>query len=161
MIYPIKDRIEELLKEKKETKKALYEFLGMTAPGFDYMVKHSSYTASRLEQIAEFFEMTVDQFRGVSQTETKKVISSESFGNQVADRLLEEFAKLREQLAIKDRQLEAADKRAEGLQRTIDALISRPVTPSGNFLNDVAARRSVIRMHPATQLLVETTGAVA
>lgn len=74
--------------------------------------------------------------------------------------LEENFARLAAQLEAKDKQLEAADKRAEGLQRTVDYLISRPGVAAGaNFLNGVAAGRSVVRMHPAT--LAFATGQVA
>lgn len=69
--------------------------------------------------------------------------------------LEENFNRLASQLEKKDQQLEAADRRAEGLQRTIDALISRPSAPTANFLNGVAVGRSIVRMHPATQLLQE------
>ncbi|MVM37217.1 hypothetical protein GO730_05575 [Spirosoma sp. HMF3257] len=167
MAYQFKKRIETLLKEGRHSKKSLYDTLEMTAPGFEYMLKHNTLSAKRVEQIAAFFQMSVAELTESQQV--GKPVEPATFGAQVADRILLEFEKLREQLAIKDKQLEAADRKLEaametskGLQRTIDALISRPgVTAGSNFLNDVAAGRSVIRMHPATQLIIEARGAVA
>jgi len=80
---------------------------------------------------------------------------SDSYLKEHLHTLEENFNRLASQLEKKDQQLEAADRRAEGLQRTIDALISRPSAPTANFLNGVAVGRSIVRMHPATQLLQE------
>lgn len=68
-----------------------------------------------------------------------KPLETATFGDQVVERLMEEFAKLREQLSVKDRQI-------EGLQRTVDALISRPVTPAGNFLKPAINTGKIIPM---------------
>jgi DNA-binding Xre family transcriptional regulator len=158
MNYQFKERIEGLLKEKRNSKKSLYDYLGMSAQGFDYMLKNNTLTAKRVEEIAAFFSMSVAELTEADLQENvaEKPGEPSLFGN--FEKLLDEFAKLREQLAVKDKQLEAADRKLEaaietsrGLQRTIEALISRPGVAAGaNFLNGVAAGRSVVRMHPAT-----------
>ncbi|QMW04045.1 hypothetical protein [Spirosoma foliorum] len=160
MPYQFKERIETLLKEGRHSKKSLYDTLEMTAPGFEYMLKHNTLSAKRVEQIAAFFQMSVAELTESQQE--PKLVEPASFGAQVADRILLEFEKLREQLAIKDKQLEAADRELEaameiskGLQRTIDALISRPGIASGsNFLNGVPSEGRVVPMYPKNEKAV-------
>ncbi|WP_020603161.1 helix-turn-helix domain-containing protein [Spirosoma spitsbergense] len=48
--------------------------------------------------------------------------------------LVEHLHTLEENFARLAKQLESKDKQIEGLQRTVDALISRPATPASNFL---------------------------
>ncbi|MBN8820785.1 MULTISPECIES: helix-turn-helix domain-containing protein [unclassified Spirosoma] len=151
-------RLEEVLDLLKLNKNAFAREIGVSSTVINGIVSGMHNPGPKVLGAinSRFPEINTDWIsNGIGQIQrsegSTKPTDNESFGNQVIERLLDEFTKLREQLSIKDRQLEAADKRAEGLQRTIDALLNRPLTSTGNFPNDVAAGRSVVRIHPAVQ----------
>ncbi len=56
------DRIQELLKERKKTKKDLYEAIGLSAVGLKKVLDGADLRASNLEKIADYFELPIDYF---------------------------------------------------------------------------------------------------
>ncbi|OIN56815.1 hypothetical protein [Arsenicibacter rosenii] len=157
MDYNFSEKVDLLIRESGKTKKSLYDFLEMTAQGFDNMMKQNSFSAIRLAKIAEFFEIQVGFFYDQpSNTYKRKSGDGGAFGEQVLDELRKVFkeelnqknqqllAKDR-QLENKDRQLENKDKLLEGMQRTIDALVGK----SSDVTADDRHDDPKIIVHPA------------
>ena len=55
-------RIEELLSEKRRTKKSLFTYAGISAVGLDSIISGSNVRAGNLEKIADFFKLPIDYF---------------------------------------------------------------------------------------------------
>lgn len=120
---------------------------GVSKPGFELIEKILT-TYPNLSS-AWLLMGEGNMFRAIDNQPDK----SDNYLREHLHTLEENFSRLASQLEKKDQQLEAAVETAKGLQRTIDALISRPSAPAANFPNGVAVGRFVVRMHPATQLL--------
>lgn len=110
MDYNFGKVVEKLLEEKRQTKKSLYDYLKMTGNGFDAMMKNNTFTAVRLAQIADFFEVEITELYGKTAQVQKATFGEETLQKvmqemkqELKQELKQEFS---EQLRIKDRQIE-------------------------------------------------------
>lgn len=55
-------KIIKLLEERQITKKRLFEYMGTSGSGLDFIIKNCNPTAEKIEQIADFFQTSIDYF---------------------------------------------------------------------------------------------------
>nr|DAT44630.1 MAG TPA: helix-turn-helix domain protein [Caudoviricetes sp.] len=55
-------KITKLLEERHLTKKSLFEYMGTSGSGLDSIIKKCNPTAEKIEQIANFFQTSIDYF---------------------------------------------------------------------------------------------------
>lgn len=144
----VADRVKKALFDKGWTVKKLCAEIDVSEQGYKHMVEKDSWKLQNLVKIAEVLELPLTYFITEQADATiepqRKAVEENHFGNQVAERILEEFQALKSQLSIKDRQI-------DGLQRTVDALISRQITPAANFLKDVPYEGRIVPLYSISE----------
>ncbi|WP_461062655.1 helix-turn-helix domain-containing protein [Spirosoma horti] len=121
-----------------KTPTSIYTILnGRNKPGYDI-----------LEAILQVFPEVSPNYLMKGEGEPMKIedktLDGRSFGSEVAGRILEEFRGLKDQLSIKDRQI-------DGLQRTIDVLLSGRQAPEKSFPKPVSRTGRVFEMYPRNE----------
>ncbi len=103
-------RLDKILKDKKISKKELFESIELTRQGFDYAIKNDSLRVKDLESIANFLNVPVSYFFG-EEAGTKKINIHESavnIGNGTANNKTNaenELEKCRAVLEAKEREI--------------------------------------------------------
>lgn len=118
-------KIIKLLEEGKITKKRLFEYMGTSASGLDYIIENCNPTAEKIEQIADFFELPIDYFFDRKKPEFTTNIGHQinGNGNKVSgDITLSEYQKeiehLRELLQAKEETIKTQNKLIDTLMKT-------------------------------------------
>ncbi|MCX6216366.1 helix-turn-helix domain-containing protein [Spirosoma sp.] len=119
MKYSLKEKIEKLLEQERRTKKSLYDYLGMSMQGFDAMMKNNTFTAVRVEKIAEFFDISISELYGAT---NEKPEDLSGFGGQILSKMAKDIDEMK---AMFEEQLRAKDLQIAGLQRTVDVLVGK------------------------------------
>ena len=153
----IGSRFSALIKELKMTNNSFAKSLNKSSTTINYIVDGKSKPSfDVLESVfTQYPQVNPDWLlkgRGeMFQTEqSNKSADAGQFGDQVLLRILDELHVIKEQVTIKDRQI-------EGMQRTIDALLSRPVA-AANFPKPAtgeAGECKVIEFKPAAAPIKE------
>ena len=129
MDYNFEEVIEKLLVKQRKTKISLVEAMGMTRQGFNTKIKNKTVFVVELAKMASFFEMSeLDLIAELSNKSTVSQINvtpNDEYLREHLNTLEEKFAKLVDQLAVKDHQLESKDIQIAGLQRTVDVLVGK------------------------------------
>lgn len=119
-------KINSLLVERRITKKSLFEYMGTSASGLDSIIKNCNPTAEKIEQIANFFKVSIDYFfdRTVDIPDKKLTVSGN--GNKVQNGdgnvMIETQAKEIEHLM---QLLEEKEKAIADKERTIQILMGK------------------------------------
>ncbi len=122
MHYNFGQKVEKLLTERGKTKKSLYDYLKMTANGFDGMIKHNTMTATRLAEIADFFDVPITFFYESPETISKKNDNQVAFGNEVITKFANDLDELKKYF---EEEIRTKNQQIAGLQRTVDVLVGK------------------------------------
>ena len=126
--------IKQLLEERKITKKRLFEYLNTSASGLDTIINKGNPTASTLEKIADFFNVSVDTF---FERNIENIPSNINIGHNITglvnhvtgDITLSECQKelehLKTLLQEKDKMIHEKDKQLEEKERLIQILMTK------------------------------------
>lgn len=95
-----RETIERLLVEKRKTKVELADFLNITPQGLQYKLKEESFKSNDLKELSKFFNIDIKEF--LPEYSNK----SESLTELLVNKITEEMRLLREQLIMKDRQID-------------------------------------------------------
>ena len=135
MMYKFEETIEKLLREKRMTKKSLYEHLGLTRQGFDQKLKNGTVSVIELGMMAHFFETTEANL--IAMLSNKEVIDhapTATFDGWMDYlRTMEDrFMNLIDQLNTKDSQIKAKDNQIATLLELLgkpEGAIVQPLYP--------------------------------
>jgi len=114
------NRIEELRESLRYSKKDIYDCLGITAAGYEKMIKNKTCTVSYLEKIAELFQVPITIFFETDHTDHAFV--SERKGNYELKNL--ELEKCMAQIELLKEMLIEKDKLISELNRTVGRLLA-------------------------------------
>lgn len=114
------NRIEELRENLRFSKKDIYDYLGITAAGYEKMMRNKTCTVSYLEKIAELFQVPLTIFFETDQSNQVNV--SERRGNYELKH--QELEKCKAQLELLKEMLFEKDKLISELNQTIGRLLS-------------------------------------
>lgn len=78
------EKITKLLEDRKQTKKNLFTYVGITGAGLDNMIANGNMRANNLERIADFFKVSIDYFFDREIDEHSIKIGHQVNGNGIA-----------------------------------------------------------------------------